>query len=433
MGAIFARLKQRGAKEVLGKKIIRIYPFRNVLKLRNQISMKVQADSEDIDVKKGVKGHSIISILPQLDISTCIVPEYMHSVLLGVVKQFLNIWLNKKGPWKINKHTDKIDSFLKNIKLPHKFGRYPRSLKNLHTFKATEFYNFLIYYSMPALNNYLPKPFLDHWILLVSSIYKLLKEKIHVQHDLKNAEECLKLFVYKVKELYGEHEMTYNLHQLLHLGLIVKRWGPLWATSAFMFENEIGVLAKKVHGKNNLGQELINNLQIVQAAYSFKVLKSAPEVLLKNHFMALGKTIRPTINKEENQCFLLENIMFENIKIFSRAEINKVLYTSMSYKIIGTNDYTIMVNENDSYKKYGSVRFFFIYDENNYLILKQFQIDRKKMFINSVTGSIVEHILPLQEINSYSIIKIENISYIKHVVRVGNFICLPPNFYNVVF
>lgn len=43
---------------------------------------------------KGVKGKSIISSLPLVDLATCVMPEHMHSVLLGADKQFLNLWLN---------------------------------------------------------------------------------------------------------------------------------------------------------------------------------------------------------------------------------------------------------------------------------------------------------------------------------------------------
>lgn len=68
----------------------------------------IVGEHDNISHCKGVKGSSIISLLPKLDISTCVVPEYMHSVLLGVTKQFLNVWINKKGNWRINKKLEKI-------------------------------------------------------------------------------------------------------------------------------------------------------------------------------------------------------------------------------------------------------------------------------------------------------------------------------------
>lgn len=58
------------------------------------------------------------------------------------------------------------------------------------------------------------------------------------------------------------------MHQLLHLILIVTRWGPLWA--AFPFENFNGFLANSVHGKKHLSQEIINNLSIIHGVQIFK-------------------------------------------------------------------------------------------------------------------------------------------------------------------
>ena len=42
-------------------------------------------------VIKGVKGESVLSAY--IDILMCIVIDYMHCVLLGVVKQLLVMWL----------------------------------------------------------------------------------------------------------------------------------------------------------------------------------------------------------------------------------------------------------------------------------------------------------------------------------------------------
>lgn len=156
-GCNICEIKTKRCDGGAGKKIIRIYPFQIDLPLRNKNAMKLQAEADDDDIKKGVKGQPIISILPKIDISTCFVPEYMHSVLLGVVKQFINIWLNKKGPWKIKKDLLQIDTFLLNIKPVNSFARLPQSLTNFHS----EFYNFLLFYSLPALNNYLPKSYFD--------------------------------------------------------------------------------------------------------------------------------------------------------------------------------------------------------------------------------------------------------------------------------
>ncbi|KAK4030911.1 hypothetical protein OUZ56_024297 [Daphnia magna] len=42
--------------------------------------------------------------------------------------------------------------------------------------------------------------------------------------------------------------MTFNVHQLLHLGECVYRWGPLWVYSTYTFEDNNGNLLKMFNG-----------------------------------------------------------------------------------------------------------------------------------------------------------------------------------------
>ncbi|CAD6208981.1 GSCOCG00010795001-RA-CDS, partial [Cotesia congregata] len=148
----------------------------------------------------GVKGFSILSSLPLIDLGTCVVPEYMHSVLLGVVKHYVNLLLKKA-----------------------------------------------------ALINYLDEKYFQHLMLLVIALFDLLQDKILIQPDLQRAEKLLDLFVEKTPSLYSDRDMTYNFHQLRHLGLCN------------------GYIANCVHGNKNMGQEIVNNLKIAQGV---QILKS---------------------------------------------------------------------------------------------------------------------------------------------------------------
>lgn len=128
-----------------------------------------------------------------------------------------------------------MDNYLLQIKPPDTFSRLPRSLNLIHFYKALEYYNWLLYYSIPTLKNYLPTQYFQHWLLLVMSISILLKRNIKL-FDIKDAEYMLKIFVKQILDLYSDRQLTYNVHQLLDIGICVKHWGPLWATSAFSFE-----------------------------------------------------------------------------------------------------------------------------------------------------------------------------------------------------
>ena len=112
--------------------------------------------------------------------------------------------------------------------------KYLVQLRHLHTdrkhWKASEFRSFLLYYSLPLLHNVVPPEYFIHLSLLVFSTRKLLSSSVS-HTDLDVAEKFLAIFCEKYKELYGDQEMTINVHSLLHLTEVVKDLGPLWAYS----------------------------------------------------------------------------------------------------------------------------------------------------------------------------------------------------------
>ena len=65
--------------------------------------------------------------------------------------------------------------------------------------------------------------------------------------------------------MYGERYVTINVHQLLHLPLIVKRLGPLWVTSCFHFEDKNGFLLRMIHGTQNIAFQLCSALTACQS------------------------------------------------------------------------------------------------------------------------------------------------------------------------
>lgn len=229
-GCNICEIKMIKAMAREGLKRTRIYPFpEDEVKLRNKTRMLLQAgkviENPRLIHRKGVKGHSIISIIPGLDLSTCVAPEYMHSLLLGAVKLFLCAWFLSNETWNLKLFIKDVDNLLLNIRPPNTFNRMPRSITLCGSWKASELLNWLLFYSVPIMMNYLPPDKFQHWILLVSATYILLQKKID-KEDLKKADLLLRLFVRDIKVLYSDRLLTYNTHQLLHLSLFVSRWVP---------------------------------------------------------------------------------------------------------------------------------------------------------------------------------------------------------------
>lgn len=187
------------------------------------------------------------------------VPEYQHSVCLGVTRQLMTLWLestNHDKPWYIGTKTEIIVKKLLAIKPPVELTRIPRSVKDRKFWKASEWRSFLLFYGLPVLCGLLCKKYWNHFFLLVFGLYTLLQEKVqHIQID--QAENALKKFVKGFEKLYGKENMTFNVHLMTHISLSVRNWGPLWATSTFSFESFHGTLLKFFNGTTNVDSQIV--------------------------------------------------------------------------------------------------------------------------------------------------------------------------------
>ncbi|XP_024892971.1 uncharacterized protein LOC112468153, partial [Temnothorax curvispinosus] len=180
----------------------------------------------------GIKNVTSLINLPFFNIIDGFVPDYLHCYLAGVAKQITECVL------KLLKRSDieQLNSLLLEIKVPNQLCRLTRSLKDRHQWKAREWENWLLYYSVPLFGTVVNNEILQHWLLLAESLYGLLKTSLSIE-ELDKIDESLHKFVLGVETLYKKRAMTYNVHQLLHISKSVYNWGPLWAHSTFPFES----------------------------------------------------------------------------------------------------------------------------------------------------------------------------------------------------
>ena len=178
----------------------------------------------------GVKNPSqLINLISFPFVSGCI-SDSMHYLLRGVAKQFATMLFGnkKKGGLFFKSMIPEIDNALINIKTPHQIVRLTRSFTEKEFWKAREWENWTLFFSLPILSNILPNNFVMHWTLFVEAIYLLIKEEIS-SFELDLADKLLHEFVSKTELLYPKATMTYNVHSLIHLAKSVYHWGPLWA------------------------------------------------------------------------------------------------------------------------------------------------------------------------------------------------------------
>lgn len=132
-----------GAVVSVGAGHARVYlPNENsVLRTDNNIRSQALEASQMQKPVKGIKGLSMVSSIPHLNLSESFSPDYMHGVLLGVTRQFLFLWLdtsNHLEPWYIGTKTPLLDQKLLQVKPPKFIQRLPRSLKSRKQWKPSE-------------------------------------------------------------------------------------------------------------------------------------------------------------------------------------------------------------------------------------------------------------------------------------------------------
>lgn len=185
--------------------------------------------------------------------------DYMHNITLGVLRSMILLWTNskyKKKDFYISKNNKAIlDSRLLSMKKCSFIALPPRSLKKLPYFKSNELRNLLLYYLRNSLVGLLPQKYIDHFQLLSSSIYQLLKTDISPD-DLSCIENKLTAFVSTYQSFYGKQSMTMNVHLILHYVENVKHNGPLWSTSMFSFESNNGQLLKLFNGYRHVLRQI---------------------------------------------------------------------------------------------------------------------------------------------------------------------------------
>ena len=212
----------------------------------------------------GIKGPSPMSLWPSFDMVNGFVVDALHCVDLGVMRQLITLWMESKKKFFRNKECDiaEINKKLLNFRVPRSINRRPRTLDERAFWKGNEYRSFLFFYGPVVLKDHLQHKYFSHFLKLSSAIFSLYQESISFL-QLKLSELALKSFVTEFGSLYGEMNVTFNVHQLLHIGDSAYNWGPLWGFSTYPFESLNGILMKLFHGTQHVPLQISKRFLIL--------------------------------------------------------------------------------------------------------------------------------------------------------------------------
>lgn len=275
------------------------YGFLEGVKLRNYTdTLKAMAVSSSRGIPiSGVKGVSPLILIPSFDVVKQCPVDFMHGVLLGVVKQLCKIWFEKPNtPYYIKTKIKLIDEALITISPFTEASRSARKISERCSWKANEWLQWFLHYSSVCLKHLLPIKYYEHYRILVTSITELLQNNIN-NETLDSCELKLHKFVKDFEVLYSLDEMNYNVHLLMHIVECCRDFGPLWAFSLFFYEDINGMLKKFVKGPNEPLIQIANRCTMAHTRFHLEKywnIQSKVRDFCENTFT--GKTIIPSKN-----------------------------------------------------------------------------------------------------------------------------------------
>ncbi len=184
--------------------------------------------------------------------------DNMHSLYSGMTKTLYSLLFDGKAgdPWTFTKAQKReYGTHWARQKFPTCFDRSSRCINNnLKHFKSYE-WRMLLLYGDPLVSlfgtQYPDKKKYLNFITRLSAIARVAcSQRITVEQVAWLRVEELK-WMMDFQRLFGSHYVTAIFHQLTHLHLSIRLFGPLWTTSMFPYENYNGCLTRHFHGSAN--------------------------------------------------------------------------------------------------------------------------------------------------------------------------------------
>lgn len=256
----------RGERVPKGRGSCMTYPFSDV-----SMNCRSNTDFFCVNVVEGFLDISPLVRVPNFDCVNGTVVDNLHCIELGVMKAMFSFWFDScysGSIFSIRRNCTVINNLLSAISVPSNIRRTPRSLSCIKHWKGVEFFNFLVFYGPVILCDILLPQFFDHFILL-SNVVFMLNNKVLSESVVNEATLLVNRFVYEFPGLYGRENMSYNVHQLLHLPSCARLWGPLLSYSCHQFENFNGIILSFLNGTQDISTQVIDRFSYLT---TFKLL-----------------------------------------------------------------------------------------------------------------------------------------------------------------
>lgn len=243
--------------------------------------------------------------------------DYMHLILLGIVKKLLSLCINKV-PYKMSATQKRIVNDRINIikkYFPCEFNRKPRVLEEMERYKATEFRHILLYTGIVIFKDQMQVNMYNNFLVLMFIVRILCDESFTHDNDmLEYAKKLCLCFVKQFKTNFPTVNVSYNVHCLIHIVDDVKRLGVLDSFSSFPYENCLGNLKRKIRSSNSPLAQVSRRISEGYVFCSRKKKTNERSIIIKGHAIIPGQI--------KDACVLLTN---KNVAVVETVSDGRII------------------------------------------------------------------------------------------------------------
>lgn len=364
------------------------YPVRENVIQRNHKDVLLNMKEATISnhVVMGFKGFSVLALAPHFDVVYGFAIDAMHSDYLGIAKALCSSWFDSENhinEFYIGNKIEMVDNNISKIKLFSQCDRNPRTISDRKLWKANEWRDWCLHFSIGVLYTIIPDRFLLNYGEFVACIIMLSSKEVH-QSEINDSRNLIENFRKVYQEIYGESKMTYNQHTLTHLPTSVQMLGPVWNFSNFPFESNNGCLINFVKSPKGVIQQImnkyastryINNSNFTKTVNDFQQnMSKGYSIYAINKVLGSGQPMDTANIADFNTHQEIQFDSPEKLFEYSKFVLNKQIFTTKKFSnTVKTNDSAIKLKNGN----YGEIiKIFKSTDENKvYLLVDIHAID----------------------------------------------------------
>lgn len=284
------------------------------------------------------KKESVLEVLP-IDMIKAFPPDYLHCLLLGVVKWFLKHLLHtpkilSSADYAEIKRRVQIFDATRPLEFQHKLRSF---IEDLGTMKGTEFRQYVLFVAPLLLKGIISEKKIGNFLKLqIASIIFTHKRFAHYYNE---ADLLMKMYVKEFAEIYGPSHATYVFHALCHMKTFIDIFGSWDNFSTFEFESYNCTIKHLLKGNVMPLTQITNRIVEIYNAPKHTSKHSLPVAQIKDRqnngtFTQLNyHDLQFNTNREgQNYVLMKSGLAVKLISISQDRNTGKVIATGNPFK-----------------------------------------------------------------------------------------------------